>query len=151
MPTTKDNTVPNGFIDKTAVFELLETTQDYITNIVSAFNVETLKIKGKNYYKIKDLQRVISEVDEFHKTHYSSKYVYKNILSIDILKNTSINSIDIPNHYRGILRKRYNYSTANMKFYKKEETRVVKKSKNRFKKKGWPEKKKKNFKKKKKK
>ena len=84
MPTTRDNTAPDGFIDKPAVFELLETTQDYITNIVRSFNVETIKIKHKNYYKIKDLQRVISEVDEFHKAHYSSKYVYKNIISCEV-------------------------------------------------------------------
>lgn len=121
MPTTRDNTAPDGFIDKPAVFELLETTQDYITNIVRSFNVETIKIKHKNYYKIKDLQRVISEVDEFHKAHYSSKYVYKNIISLDALKKTNIEQVDIPNHYRGIFKKRYTLPGRVTKFYRKED------------------------------
>lgn len=120
MHINRDNFTPDGFIERKAALELLETSDDYITNIVSEFNVETLKIKNKMYYKIEDLQRVIQEVDKFHKTHYPSKYVYENILSKDNLKTSNIKPVYIPKHYRGIFKKRYNFSNI-INFYKKEE------------------------------
>lgn len=114
-----ENTNSN-YLDKKDTFDMLETTQDYIIDIVSKFNIRTITNSAKIYYNIEDLQRVIKEVEKFHEEHYTSQYVYENIYSKYEVEKNNVKQVIIPSHYRGILRKKYNFGNIKV-FYKKDD------------------------------
>lgn len=116
MSISKDN---SKYLDKKNVFKMLETTQDYITNIVTNFNIGIIKDGNKKYYNVEDLKKAIEEVEKFHKEHYSSRYVYENLLSKNEVMKNNVEQIIIPHHYRALLRKKYNFGPISI-FYKKD-------------------------------
>ena len=111
--------INSNYLDNKDTFKMLETNRDYIINIVSEFNIRTIT-KGKLYYNIEDLQMALKEVEKFHEEHYPSKYVYENILSKYEVEKNNIKQVIIPNHYRGILRKKYNFRNISV-FYRKDD------------------------------
>ena len=121
MDMTKEKLIEDNFVDRRTAIETLDLCETNLPSVVSAFNIET-KLVGaqKLYYNTKDIERAIKEVDEFHKTHYLGKYVYENIVSLDILKRRNINSVSIPAHYKHILRDKYNIKFSTIFYNKKE-------------------------------
>lgn len=111
--------INSKYLDKKDTFKMLETTQDFITNIVSEFNIRTIT-KGKLYYNIEDLQMAMKEVEKFHEEHYPSQYVYENIYSKYEVEKNNVKQVMIPSHYRGILREKYNLGNISI-FYRKDD------------------------------
>lgn len=120
MDVTKEKIIKNGFVDRRTAIQMLDLCETNLPSVVSAFNIET-KLVGlqKLYYNSEDLERAIREVDEFYEAHYLGKYVYENIVSLNILKRRNIKHVNIPVHYKHILRGKYN--TKSSVFYNKKE------------------------------
>lgn len=126
MITTKEKIIPDGFVDKKATLEILDVIVNRLPIVIKEFKVES-KIVGtqKLYYKVEDLKKAINEVDEFHQNHYSGKYVYDNLVSSHVVKSNNIEIIPIPEHYRYILRNKYNVKFMNI-FYRKKDINDLK-------------------------
>lgn len=113
-----------GYITRAEALEKLETKQDYIKTIVSGFNIRTKTHEYKIYYNLEDLEKALTEVDNFHKEHYNSRYVFENIVSSHIAKTLNLNPINIPKHYAHIKNSLYKNKSLKQ-YYKKDDIENV--------------------------
>ena len=123
--------INSNYLDRENTFKKLETTQDYIVDVVSKFNIRTKTNGNKTYYNIEDLQAAIEEVEKFYEEHYTAQYVYENIFSRDIVKARNVKQVRIFNHYKSILRKKYDFKGIYI-FYKKADIDNISIKENEF-------------------
>lgn len=130
MNKTKDY-ILEGYISKSETLKKLETTQDSIKTIASGFNIRVKKEGGKVFYNLEDLENALVEIDNFHKEHYTAKYVFDNIIPKTTLMALDLNSVKIPSHYTNI--KTSVYKNKNIKiYYKKDDIENGLKKLNKF-------------------
>ena len=72
-----------------------------LSRIVKGFNLETILFQNKLFYKELDVRRILNEVECFCELHYLKEEMDS------ICKNTSIGRVDIPAHYRVVMRYKY--------------------------------------------
>lgn len=110
----------DNFIDRDSAINMLQVNQDNLVFLLKEFNIETIKQAQKMYYKLEDIQRVIDEVESFHATHYTAKYVYDNILKKSDAQKLNIQYANIPYSYKLILKDKYPLNPRSQ-FYRKED------------------------------
>lgn len=109
----------DGYINRSSAMTMLDTTDNYIHLAVDKFNINTLN-HGGIFYNVEDIKNAITEVEKFHKDHYSRKYVIDNFIKKDELKKINFEKVPIKKHYVYILKTKYKVNNLEI-FYKKED------------------------------
>lgn len=109
----------DGYINRSSAMTMLDTTDNYIHLAVDKFNINTLN-HGGIFYNVEGIKNAITEVEKFHKDHYSRKYVIDNFIKKDELKKINFEKVPIKKHYVYILKNKYKVNNLEI-FYKKED------------------------------
>lgn len=110
------------YLSKKDTIELLGTTEEFLADVVSKFNIRTNK-KGESLlltYNLRDLKAVLRRSDKFHDKYYSSAHVCV-LISQDLLDKHNIQHTNIPIEIKYIQMTKYDTVNPSMKYYPKED------------------------------